>query len=526
MALEHTDKMEKTLLYEIPATYKERSLLRRQIERFMDEQAVVPPLSMDDISAYADQIIDIHIVNPGFKGWIMVEVNNCAWRETVASIPHEKRMLLLPRCLSNSKNCEADVDEFGLLCNLCDLCTIPNLQEDADKLGMMSIVAEGFTSVVGLVENGVVDTVIGVSCLDSLERAFPLLINNAVPGLAIPLNKKGCKDTDADYNYVRRMINLRSDKNADLLDYDKLKSSIEDWFSKNKLTKVFSLSNDQTSEISRDWMGGEGKRWRPYLLAATYLALSGEKVAPNNIMLAAIAVECFHKASLVHDDIQDKDSQRYGKPTVHAQHGEHIAINVGDMLLGEGYRILAQCENMELIKIIAEAHVSLCKGQGMELEWSRSPKELTMDYVIDIFCNKTVPAFEVALLMGAVCANADNSVLQILKKYSQAMGIAYQLQDDIEDFETDSPLALRPSAVLAILSEQNEDNDFIISLLTCSDLKKFLNEKQNKPLLNKALNEVKKQTVQYHKAALQALHELKNTELKRLLFRVTRKILG
>ena len=80
--------------------------------------------------------------------------------ETVASIPYERRVLLLPKCLSNSAKCQAEIDELGLLCHRCSHCSIPDLQDKAESLGIMSIVAEGFTSVVGLIQNRVVDSVI------------------------------------------------------------------------------------------------------------------------------------------------------------------------------------------------------------------------------------------------------------------------------------------------------------------------------------------------------------------------------
>ncbi|MDH6303742.1 geranylgeranyl diphosphate synthase type II [Parabacteroides sp. PF5-5] len=517
--------MDNKQIYNVPQSNKERNNLRSLIDQFVSNRLLTPPLSMEDLYLLSDQLIEEHKLDTGIKGWIMVEVNNCIWRDTVASIPYDKRILLLPKCLSNSKNCKADVDELGLLCYRCKHCSIPDLQDKAESLGMMSIVAEGFTSVIGLIENRVVDTVIGVSCLDSLEKAFPLLINNAVPGLAIPLNRAGCKDTDVDYDYVSQMISLRSDKDANFLDYDHLKSTLQAWFSKENIASLLASSDDQTSMITRDCLAGDGKRWRPYLLASTYLALSGEKEIPDKVRLAAIAVECFHKASLVHDDIQDNDNLRYGKPTVNAQYGVPIAINVGDMLLGEGYRLLTDCGNMELVKVAAEAHIALCKGQGTELEWSRNPRILTMDFVLDIFCNKTVPAFDVSLIMGVLCVGNDKQLTTTLHNYSRALGIAYQLQDDMEDFETEHPVALRPSAVLAIICEQCRDDQFIDSLMTCADLKTFLNLAENKPLLEEALRQVKQKAEQYHKEALDALHEITNIELKRLLFRVTQRIL-
>lgn len=517
--------MDKKQIYNVPQTYSDRTRLRGLIDGFVNGRLLGPPLSMDDLSGLSDALINEYGLEPEMKGWIMVEINNCVWRETVASIPYDKRILLLPKCLSNSGHCKADVDELGLLCHRCNHCSIPDLQDKADDLGMMSIVAEGFTSVIGLIENRVVDTVIGVGCLDSLEKAFPLLINNAVPGLAIPLNVAGCKDTNVDYAYVEQMISMQSDKEVYLLDYDHLKSTLKDWFSEENLHTILTNSNDQTSRVAHEWLGGDGKRWRPYLLAATYMALSGDGDIPKEVELAAVAVECFHKASLVHDDIQDNDSMRYGKQTVNAAYGVPIAINVGDILLGEGYRLLANGGNMELIKVIADSHISLCKGQGMELEWSVSPRPLTMDFVLDIFCNKTVPAFDVSLIMGLICAGDDLGLREVLHRYSRALGIAYQLQDDMEDFETNAPVALRPSAVLAALCELNPDEGFITSLLHCEDLKTFLNLQENKPLLKKALERVNGMAEQYHREALDALHGISNTELKRLLFRVTKRIL-
>lgn len=517
--------MGNTKTHVVPDTYKKRADLRALIHTFVYSQALIPPLSIDELSDLSDRMIREHSLDPLMKGWMMVEINNRVWMDTVASVPYDKRILLLPKCLSNSSGCEAEIDELGLLCHRCKRCSIPDLQDKAESLGMMSLVAEGFTTVVGLVENRVVDVVIGVSCLDSLEKAFPLLINNAVPGLAIPLNMDGCKDTEVDYHYVSEMMSMRSTAELTLLDYNRLKSTLNEWFTADSLTRLLSPTSEQTSRVAIDWLGGDGKRWRPYLLAATYQALSRDTTLPEKIQRTAIAVECFHKASLVHDDIQDNDTERYGKQTVYSAYGVPVAINVGDLLLGEGYRLLASTENVELIKIASEAHLSLCRGQGMELEWSLSPSPLTMDFVLDIFCNKTVPAFDVSLIMGVVCAGDDPMLRNTLHAYSRALGIAYQLLDDIEDFKTDAPIELRPSSVLAALCEQSTDQAFIDSLLHTNNLKAYLSLPENKPLLQAAINRVEQMAEVYRKETLQALQDLSNVELKRLLFRVAKRIL-
>lgn len=517
--------MENTQIYSIPDTYVKRSNLRKIIDSFMSSHAYTPPLSLENLNDISDMLIEENTLDPSVKGWMMVEINNCVWKETIASIPYEKRMLLLPKCISNSTKCRAEFDEYGLLCHRCNNCSIPDLQDKADSLGVMSIVAEGFTSVVGLIQNHVIDTVIGVGCLDSLEKTFPLLIDNAVPGLAIPLNKSGCKDTTVDYAYVEEMLSMRTDKDFEPLDYDLLKANSQDWFTKENLERILPPAKDHTSKVAREWLCGDGKRWRPYLLAAVYQSLTGNSEIPENIKLAAIAVECFHKASLVHDDIQDNDTERYGKQTVNALYGDAIAINVGDVLLGEGYLLLTKCGSMELVKVASEGHISLCKGQGMELEWSSKPRPFTMDFVLDIFCNKTVPAFDIALIMGIICADGDVKLYDIIHNYSRSLGIAYQLLDDIEDFQTDEPVAIRPSAVLARVCELSDDHVFIERLFTSDNMKEFFVKAGKNDLLNQAVEDVKQMAEQYRIASLDALDGLTNIELKRLLFRVTKRIL-
>ncbi len=299
------------------------------------------------------------------------------------------------------------------------------------------------------------------------------------------------------------------------MDYDYVKSTVQGWFTPEKLSALLSPAGDQTSTVAQEWLGGDGKRWRPYLLASVYLTITGEKEIPPTIQRAAVAVECFHKASLIHDDIEDRDATRYGRPTVYVAYGDAVAINAGDLLLGEGYRLLAECGKPELLKVAAEAHIALCKGQGMELEWSACPQPVTMAFVLAIFRNKTVPAFDVALTMGAICAGGDAELQATLHRYSEAIGIAYQLQDDLEDFDTDGPQATRPTAPYAALCEQQSPSDNLAIAQISSQGKEWDN----------AMEQVRQLAAQYHKEALETLQNITQIELKRLLFRVTQRIL-
>jgi len=513
--------------YTVPTPTSRRQSLRQLLAEYVVSEALLPPLSMEELTEHVRVLVQTHSLDTSFEAWLMVELNSAVWRDTVAGLPLDRRMLLLPKCLSNTSVCTATFDELGLLCQRCRHCSINPLQDEAERLGMMSVVAEGFTSIIPLLQSNVVDTIIGVGCLDSLERAFPLLIKQAVPALAVPLNRDGCANTDVDEDYVRELLGMQSNKPVTLMDYNHIKQQLNARFSIEALTKTLSSSLSRTSTVALEWLAGDGKRWRPYLLVAAHQALTGQAKIPETVHQAAIAVECFHKASLIHDDIQDKDIERNGRQTVHTAEGIPTAINVGDLLLGEGYRLLADLNEPELIRIASHAHLDLCKGQGLELEWSHSPTFLTMDTVLSIFELKTVPAFEVALQMAAVCAQReDPQLVTLFHRYASALGVAYQLLDDMADFDTDEPLILRPSAVIASLFEHNADPTFVADLLHASDVKRYLSHADHTEALQHALDRVGQLACHYRNEVYEVLKEMKHVELKRLLFRVSQRILN
>ena len=460
-----------------------------------------PPLPLNDLEKLATEFVKVYDLDVSLRDWVMIELHNGVWMPTVASIPHERRLLLLPKCLRNAADCKGEMDDLGLLCHNCGRCVIPDLQKLADSHGVLSMVAEGFTSVIELIRQHVVDAVIGVSCIDSLEKAFPLLVNHAVPGIAVALNDGGCHNTHVDTDYVAELLPKRIDTTLNLLDYDQIRSEVDKWFEPENLSRILTPATDTTTRASLQWMLSGGRRWRPFLLAAVFAALS--KLQPNDfpeeVKRAAIAVECFHKASLIHDDIQDNDLVRYGQPTIHARYGQPMAINIGDLLLGEGYRLLASLPNKEYLSVVANAHVSLCLGQGAELSW-HPEQPLTMQDVLQIFRQKTVPAFEVALKLGLISAHGDGTTAEMLHRYSENLGIAYQLEDDLADISDEH--TVKPSAVKALQLENPQATTDEIALM-----------------VSRLANE-------YHTRALAALGPIHSFELKRLLFQATEKILG
>jgi geranylgeranyl diphosphate synthase, type II len=536
----------------IPPTIIERRRLLQAVRHYAAEHNPVPPLPLEELRQHADKVIDMLRCNPIYRDYIGVLMNNELWRETLATVPFEKRLLLLPKCLRVENKCPATFDEFGLLCKACGLCSIQDLQAEAEQLGYAVLVAEGSALVTSLIQTGKIEAIVGVSCLNVLERAFPYMESAAIPGVAIPLLQDDCKDTNVDLDWVRDYIHLTSADKTRRLDLGALREEVDGWFAPAQLDLIIGPAEGQTECIARQWLGRAGKRWRPFLTVAAYRALRGDQTAalPSELRKIAVAVECFHKASLVHDDIEDNDALRYGEKTLHEEHGIPVALNIGDLLIGEGYRLIGTCETSArtraaMLVAAAEGHRQLCRGQGAELCWMQHPKALTSLEVLDIFRRKTAPAFEVALKVGALYAHgcepeqaSRTSALEDLEKiqavlsaYSEALGIAYQIRDDLSDLgsrgETNDISGMRPSLLLAISFERarGEDKVLLESLWRRSPDPKLEPEKVE-ALYMQLQADRRAQTLleTYKEQAIRSLCELENANLKGLLRRVIARI--
>src|SRR5262249_14456865 len=191
---------------------------------------------------------------------------------------------------------------------------------------------------------------------------------------------------------------------------------------------------------------------------------------PDAVRRTALAIETFHKASLVHDDIEDDDSFRYGRETLHRRHGVSTAINVGDYLIGLGYRLVsrerkslgAECA-ADIPDRPADAHLKLSEGEGAELLWRDArDKSITPLDALKIYALKTAPAFEAALYAGLRLAGPTDRYDKMVVEFSRHLGIAFQILNDFKDWEGDSDnkmvagqdvLAARPTLPLALALE-------------------------------------------------------------------------
>jgi geranylgeranyl pyrophosphate synthase len=523
----------------IPQTIEEREHIRDMAVRYVDRLggSLVPPLVLDELRKHADAVVEMAGMDPTYRDYAGILVNNEVWSEHLASVPFDRRLLLLPKCLRVEDKCPAPFDDFGLLCKQCGLCTIQDLQEEAERLGYAVLVAEGSALVMALIQSGKIDAIVGVSCLSVLERAFPYMEAAAIPGVAIPLLQDDCKDTGVDIDWVWNVVHLTSDDRTRRLDLDALRSEVDTWFTPEALDELLGPADGDADRVARSWLASDGKRWRPFLTACAFKALQEDPSAglPNSLRMAAVAVECFHKASLVHDDIEDADDHRYGRDTLHVTHGVPVALNTGDLLLGEGYRLLAGCGapapiTAELVRIAAAGHRELCLGQGAELFWMRNPQPPTADEVLDIFRRKTSPAFRVALGIGAALAGASPETQAVLHEYSDALGIAYQVRDDLEDLDggaAGDAGFVAPSLLLALACDRprGSSRDRVMALWrnarTDADARtafRGMLAELGVEARGRALLEA------YKEQAVRALPPLRDASLKGLLRRVVGKV--
>src|SRR5258705_9164314 len=257
----------------VPQTPIERNHFLSVIRHYVAEYNPVPPLPTEELKVHADRVVGMLNCDPIYRDYVGVLINNEMWREQLAAVPFERRLLLLPKCLRVESKCPAPFDEFGLLCKQCGLCTIQDLQAEAERLGYAVLVAEGSAIVMSLIQTGKIEAIVGVSCLSVLERAFPYMEAAASPGGAVPLLQDDCIDTTVDLDWVWDYIHLTSDDKTRRLDLGALREEVDTWFAPEKLAKIMGSGEGQTEAIARAWLMRAGKRWRPFLTVASYQAL-------------------------------------------------------------------------------------------------------------------------------------------------------------------------------------------------------------------------------------------------------------
>ena len=440
-----------------------------------------------------------------FLGFSMVMVGNFFWKQQFLAIPFNRRMLLLPHCLKHAEGCPAEYTQFGLDCERCGACSIADYKVRAEQLGYKVLVAEGSPVVLKIIVSGYIDGILGVACLNVLEKAIDKVLIAGVPSYAVPLHSGDCLNTTLDDIWVWDVLDkyepmpekpttsyvplMRASAKMFESDFDRLLPRVRTKDESRRESPVAFTEN-----IAYDWLSKGGKRFRPFITLAAWHAATGRisltigdetPEIPDAVARVAMAIEAFHKASLVHDDIQDDDQYRYGRETLHRQHGASHAINIGDYLIGLGYRLIHAARDLspeiaiDVLNSMSTAHIRLCDGQGAEMAFQKSPDwNLTPLDALQIYSLKTSPAFEAALYAGLRMANHPLAQTDLVAQFCRHVGVAFQVLNDLKDWTGDTDnklvagqdaLALRPTVLLALaLKDANEQQTM--------DLKEILAE--------------------------------------------------
>lgn len=491
----------------VPETKELREKLRAKCSEVAARMNKEMPPTKDELEIIARRTLEEMGMGEGYVGWAMVMLSSEFFRDSVAATPPSRRLFLLPHCLKHAEGCPADYDEFGMDCKKCGACSIADFRTKAEEMGYKVLVAEGSPIVLKIIVSGYVDSIVGVACLNVLEKAIDKILLAGIPCMAVPLLSSDCRNTSVDEDWVREMIMVQRPAAAQQTrSYVHLMRGASEMFTQPQLNDLVARQRGNspvnveaadplagvdpiatTEALATDFLARGGKYSRPFITLAAYDAMTGGKGTAHDgdkivaefsrgVRCAAMSIECFHKASLVHDDIEDGDAYRYGVPAMHHQFGLSTAINVGDYMIGLGYRLIGrEIESIgaaaaaDILNCLSSAHMRLAEGQGAELLWRDSTnKRLTPLDALKIYALKTSPAFEAALYTGVRLAADANPYAESIKLFARNLGVAFQIINDLQDWHGDDHNKLnaagdvlggRPTILLALALQSLDAND-------------------------------------------------------------------
>jgi octaprenyl-diphosphate synthase len=187
-------------------------------------------------------------------------------------------------------------------------------------------------------------------------------------------------------------------------------------------------------EVTAHLVEAGGKRLRPMLtLAAAHIC--GYHGA-DHIKLAA-TVEFIHTATLLHDDVVDESAQRRGRPTANLLWDNQSSVLVGDYLFARSFQLMVETGSLRVLDILANASATIAEGEVLQLTAARN-LATTEDIYLQVVRGKTAALFSAATQVGGVIANAPEQQVQALFDYGDALGVAFQIVDDLLDYQGDS----------------------------------------------------------------------------------------
>lgn len=184
-------------------------------------------------------------------------------------------------------------------------------------------------------------------------------------------------------------------------------------------------------EVTAHLVDAGGKRLRPILTLAAARLCGYE--GPYHVHLAA-TVEFIHTATLLHDDVVDKSAQRRGRPTANLLWDNKSSILVGDYLFARSFQLMTETGSMRVLNILANASATIAEGEVLQLTAAQN-LATNEDVYLQVVRGKTAALFSAATEVGGVIAGAAASQVHALHTYGDALGICFQIVDDLLDYE-------------------------------------------------------------------------------------------
>ena len=505
-----------------PADKGLRARLRRHaadvVAAWRETGVPVAARSAAGLEGLANRVVAAAGGGPEHVGWTMVAIVSEHWRPRLAAGPAGRRLLLLPDCpLVDAGEADGGAARPPHTCG--PACVIGTLWSAAREAGWVVESTPRAMAGIGGLLTGEYDGILGVARLSHLEKAFAMLPAFALPIAAVPFDPDAARSRPSsgadrgpggddcasaaaraaiDVEWVLGLLGCAGGAVADGADHLPLLREAASLFRPEALGRVAGEAGvagalawcegkpaplESAAILSADYLGRGGKFLRPFITLAAHDAVIADRGRAGSAppashaasRAAAVAVEVFHKASLIHDDIEDSDRRRYGRSTLQEEVGIPVAINTGDALLGLGYRIVSTLPGIEtgcrgeLVAMLAEAHVRLSRGQGAELWWrDAADKSLAVAESIDIYALKTSPAFEVSLAMGIRLAGLAPADAGPLERYARHVGVGFQILNDLKDWAGDAEndrhaagdlLGGRPTLLWALARERVDAGD-------------------------------------------------------------------
>ena len=208
-----------------------------------------------------------------------------------------------------------------------------------------------------------------------------------------------------------------------------------DWLAvKNQIASSLKSDIGLLNATNDSILSHSGKQLRPMLALLMAKACSGGTVSDDAIKYAA-ASELLHNATLLHDDVADDSDRRRGVPTIMSLMGPSVSVLVGDYWLVKAMELIldASDDSSRVMKIYAKTLSDLAEGEMLQLQKAQKGDTDEGDYLRIIY-NKTASLFEASCVSAAISAGASDEMVKAAKDYAVALGIAFQIKDDILDY--------------------------------------------------------------------------------------------